>query len=182
MENYRKVDVIRYVKEGIESGRMFPREAIKFSRIIARPGVLGEEVISWSVDSNGKEVKEKVAKVVLDEKTNHPGWVVTKADIEGNAIVDNNGHTNDWIIEDSIFIKKYEIDPKNPSLFRPKGGIQIFVQIPDNISLNQWGSYMNISAGGFINITNPSDMYGISQRDFIDTYKFVDEIDEVRKM
>jgi len=30
---------------------------------------------------------------------------------------------------------------------------------------------MKIAAGGYINITNISDMYGISQRDFTDTYK-----------
>ena len=36
---------------------------------------------------------------------------------------------------------------------------------------------MAIAAGGYINITNPDDMYGISQRDFEDTYKYIDEID-----
>ena len=64
------------------------------------------------------------------------------------------------------FKKKYEIDPENPSLCRPKGGPQIFVQITDNIIVNQWGSDMQIAAGGYINITNVDDMYGISERDF----------------
>ena len=41
--------------------------------------------------------------------------------------------------------------------------------------MNQWGSYMQIAAGSFINITNVDDMYGISQRDFEDTYRFTDE-------
>lgn len=35
---------------------------------------------------------------------------------------------------------------------------------------------MQIVAGGYINITNVNDMYGISQRDFEDTYKFIDEL------
>ena len=52
----------------------------------------------------------------------------------------------------------------------------MFVQITDNIILNQWGSDMQIAAGGFINITNVDDMYGISQRDFEDTYRFTDEL------
>jgi len=29
--------------------------------------------------------------------------------------------------------------------------------------------------GGYINITNVEDIYSISERDFVDTYKFVDE-------
>ncbi len=97
-------------------------------------------------------------------------------DCYSNIIIDNNGHSNQWIIDDSTFKKKYEIDPENPSLCRPKGGPQIFVQIPDNIILNQWGSDMQIAAGGYINITNVDDMYGISQRDFEDTYKFTDNL------
>ena len=100
MENYTKVDVLTYVKNGLESGTLVPIEAYKFARIMARPGIVGEEVISWSVDSLGNEVKEKVDTVSLDEETNNPGWVVTKTDEDGNIILDNNGHSNDWIISD----------------------------------------------------------------------------------
>jgi hypothetical protein len=39
--------------------------------------------------------------------------------------------------------------------------------------LEQWGSKMQIAEGGYINITDPSDMYGISERDFTDTYRKV---------
>ena len=34
---------------------------------------------------------------------------------------------------------------------------------------------MQIAAGGYINITDPDDMYGISKRDFDDTYKVVEK-------
>ena len=34
---------------------------------------------------------------------------------------------------------------------------------------------MQIAKGGYINITNIEDMYGISERDFLDTYKFINE-------
>lgn len=57
MESYTKVDVLTYVKNGLESGTLVPIEAYKFARIMARPGTVGEEVISWSVDSFGNEVK-----------------------------------------------------------------------------------------------------------------------------
>ena len=181
MKNYTKVEVTSYVKQGIENGtlvprKLIPREAEKFARITARQGRLGEEVVSWSVDSDGNEIQEKIAQVKIDTQTNQPRWIATKVDEEGNVIIDNNGHSNQWIIEDTIFKNKYEIDPENPNLCRPKGGPQIFVQITDNIILNQWGSDMQIAAGGYINITNLDDMYGISQRDFEDTYKFTDDL------
>lgn len=177
LENYTKVNVLHYVKQGLETGKFVPRQAEKFARIIAKQGQVGETVISWSVDSLGNEVKEKEAIVGLDDNTKQPGWIATKVDEQGNIITDINGHINQWIIDDTTFNKKYEIDPENPSLCRPKGGPQIFVQIPDNIILNQWGSDMKIASGGYINITNIDDMYGISQRDFEDTYKFTDNLD-----
>lgn len=180
MEDYTKIDVLTYVKNGLESGLLVPVEAEKYARIMARPGTVGEKVISWSADSEGNEIKEKVDTVSLDEETNNPGWIATKTDENGNIILDNNGYKNEWIIPDSTFNKKYEIDGDNPTLFKPKEGIQTFVQIPDNIILNQWGSDMMISAGGYINITNPDDMYGISKRDFEDTYKVVNT-DELEK-
>lgn len=176
MQDYKKVEVASYVKEGLENGSMVPRQAEKFARIFAKQGTVGEQVISWSVDKEGKEIQEKVAQVQLDEKTNQPGWIVTKVDEAGNVIIDSNNHANQWIIDDTTFRKKYEVDPDNPSICRPKGGPQLFVQIPENITLHQWGSDMRIAAGGYINITNPNDMYGISQRDFEDTYRFTDEL------
>lgn len=160
----------------IENGTLIPRQAEKFARIMARQGNVGETVISWSVDAEGKEIQEKVAQVSVDEKTNQPGWIATKVDEQGNVLMDSNGHINEWIIDDTTFKKKYEINSENPNLCKPKGGLQVFVQIPDNIILNQQGSDMQIVAGGYINITNVNDMYGISQRDFEDTYKFIDEL------
>ena len=181
MDNYTKVDVHQYVDMGIKNGTMIPKEAEKFARIVAKQGQVGEKVISWSVDSLGHEIQEKVAYVQNDEKTNQPGWIVTKVDEDGNIMLDNNNHVNQWIIEDTVFRKKYEIDPENPTLFKPKGGPQIFVQINDNIILNQWGEDMKIAAGGYINITNINDMYGISERDFNDTYQFTEEQAKGRK-
>jgi hypothetical protein len=175
---YVKVDVRTYVSEGIAKGTLVPFNAVKFARIIARRGVEGEEVITWSADANGQAIVEKKAQVTLDETTHYPGWVATKANMDGEPLVDANGHTNDWIIPDSTFIKKYEVDPENPSIFKPKGGVQVFVQIPNNIILNQWGSDQQIAAGGYINITNPDDMYGISYRDFVDTYKREEELEQ----
>lgn len=134
----------------IENGTLIPRQAEKFARIMARQGNVGETVISWSVDAEGKEIQEKVAQVSVDEKTNQPGWIATKVDEQGNVLMDSNGHINEWIIDDTTFKKKYEINSENPNLCKPKGGLQVFVQIPDNIILNQWGSDMQIAAGDIL--------------------------------
>ena len=115
----------------------------------------------------------------LDETTNKPGWVVTKATENGEPVFDQFGHDNTWIIKDSVFTRKYE--PERDSVYRPVGGTQIFVQLTEDVALAQWGSYENIGAGGYINITDPSDVYGISERDFNDTYRRV-EAQPVKKI
>ena len=179
MERFLKVNVLKYVKNGIQNGSMKPIKAIKFARIIARQGNIGEKGISWSIDEKGNEIQEKIDIVKIDEQTGNPGWVVTKVDENGNIIIDENGHCNQWIISDSYFKKKYEIDPNNDDIFKPVGGIQVFVKIDENIILNQWGSDMKIAKGGYINITNLDDMYG--NRDFYDTYREIDNEKEIKK-
>ena len=118
-------------------------------------------------------IVEKVNIVKNDQATNRPGWVVTKADIQGNPIVDRNGNVNEWIIDDSTFRKKYEEDEKNNGIFKPIGGIQKFLELKEGITLEQWGEKMTVDAGGVVNITNVADMYAISKRDFEDTYKVI---------
>ncbi len=173
MEEYVEIDVQRYALEGIKNGTLVPREAVKYTRIIARPGVLGEEVTTWSVDAEGKPIVERVSKVKEDEETKETGWVVCKADETGKPIIDANGHTNEWIISAPTFHKKYtqtEVD----GLYQPVGGPQLFVELPINVIIEQWGERMKIAAGGYLNVTNLDDIYGISRRDFEDTYKFTD--------
>ena len=171
-ENYVKVDVLKYVKEGLESGILVPFEAEKFARPHIRQGVVGEEIVSWSEDKDGNPVMEKVAVVKIDEKTGKAGWVATKTDGSCMPVVDKHGHLNQWIIEDSKFQGRYEECPElGKGIYKPVGGPQVFVQIPDNIILQQWGSEMKIAAGGYINITKVDDMYGISGRDYEDTYR-----------
>lgn len=182
MEEYIEVNVTEYVKNGLENGTMVPRMATKFARIIAKQGNPGDTVVTWSVDANGNEIQEKVAQVEVNEETNQPGWIVTKADEQGNPIQDMNGHLNQWIIDDKTFKKKYEQDTDIQGLYKPTGGVQTFVEIQDNIVLSQWGEKMQIAKGGFINITNADDMYGISKRDFEDTYKFVDGLDKKQEL
>lgn len=108
MEDFIKVDVNQYVKEGLESGLLEPFEAEKFARIIAKKGQVGEIVTTWSEDKNNDApIKEKEDVIKLDEQTNESGWIVTKVNENGEPIIDKFGHDNTWIIEDSTFKKSY---------------------------------------------------------------------------
>ena len=167
---YRKVDTREYVEAGLADGSLEVFEASKFARIAAVKGEAGQEVISWSEDENGNPIQEKVATVSADEETGETGWIVTKTDAEGNPIIDKNGHTNQWIIDNKTFRKKYESDPDHQNIFRPVGGPQKFVETKEALTISQWGEEMNMPKGSFINITNPDDMYAINPRDFYDTY------------
>lgn len=176
MSDYKKVDILTYVRDGIKNGLMIPKKAEKYKKIMAHQGKVGDVVISWSVDSNGNEIKEKIAHVKLDKNTNQPGWIVVKLDSNDEVLIDSNGHINSWIIDDSTFKEKYEKDLEEDDIYKPVSKSQTFVQIDEDIILNQWGMEMKIAKGGYINITDVDNMYGISKRDFDDTYKFSDEI------
>ena len=86
-------------------------------------------------------------------------------------MIDRNGHANQWIICDAVFRKKYQAVPGQPGLYQPAGGPQRFVRVPEAVRIVQWGEEWNVDAGGYINITDPEDLYVISGRDFSDTYR-----------
>lgn len=167
---YREVKVEEYVKELLERGSQ-PIQAEKAGRIYARDGVIGEEVITWSEDENGNAIVERKDTVKLDPETGKPGHVVTKLGEDGLPIVDHNNHTNTWIIGDKKFTERYQPDTSmGDNIYMSSAGIQTFIKIEDDIVMEQWGKQYQIAAGGYINITDLNDMYGISARDFADTY------------
>ena len=170
---YREVNVQEYAQELLARGAE-PIQAEKAGRIHARVGVVGEEVISWSEDKDGNPIQERVATVKLDPETGKPGHVVTKLGEDGLPVIDRNGHTNTWIIGDKKFTDRYQLDPAmGDDIYMSSAGIQIFLPILDDVVIEQWGKKEQIAAGGYINITNPEDMYGISARDFADTYEII---------
>ena len=170
---YKKIDDIsRYVQELSEKGESIIT-AEKQARIAARKGDPGEWVISWSVDSEGRPVLEKRAQVSCDSKTGEIDWVVVKIDDTGEVIVDTNGNKNEWIMGDRTFRKKYEEDMNHPGIYKPVGGPQKFMKLTEPVTIQQWGQEMNVDKGGYINVTDPKDVYVISGRDFGDTYRII---------
>lgn len=169
-KEFVKISGKEYAEVGIASGELKPVVAVKFARVLARRGQVGEEVISYT--QNG--LVEKTDTVSVNETTNEVDWILTKLDENGDVVVDEFGHRNEWIVKHVTFAKKYEVDEtKTDGVYKPVGGPQVFVPIVMDVTLEQWGSEMNIEAGGWLNITNPDDIYGISERDFDDTYRIV---------
>lgn len=171
MNEFKKVNIVEYVKEGLESGELVPIQAKKTAPTHLVPGTLGEKVTSWVENEDGTPRIEREGIVERDAETGQPGWIATKVDSNGNPVIDRNGHTNQWIIKDSVFRRTYEPSKLGDNLYQKKD-IQTLVQIPDNIEFeNKYGEVMNVAAGGYINITDMSRMYGVSERDFNDTHE-----------
>jgi hypothetical protein len=61
--------------------------------------------------------------------------------------VDKNGNLNQWIIDDTTFNKKYQVDNSETGIYKAAGGIQKFVKIKDNIIVDQRGSEEKIAVG-----------------------------------
>ena len=156
LKYFKKVDnIAEYVREGIKSGRLTVDEVAKFARIHARQGTLGEEIIT--IIANGLEETKNT--VVADEKTGEPGWVVTNPDGE------------EYIVSDSTFKERYEIDPENPEQYKPKGEPVLSAPINEHIEFKApWGEVMKIEAGGSLILNGPGDIYGIQKSVFENTY------------
>lgn len=156
IKNFKKIDnITEYVREGIKSGKLTLDEVVKSARIHARQGVLGEEIITKM--ANGLEETRNT--VTADEKTGEPGWVVTNPDGE------------EYIVADSTFKDKYEIDPENPEQYKPKGKPVLSASINEHIQFDApWGKIMKIEAGGSLILNGPKDIYGIQKAEFENTY------------
>lgn len=167
MVDYKQIpNVVAYAAGLVEAGAAVVT-GVKFARVLAREAQAGETVTSWAVDAQGGAVREKEAQAAEGD------WVLTKADEDGRPVTDEHGHLNRWIVDGDTFARKYQPAGEAAGLYRPKGGPQQFVRLTEAVTLRQWGSEMNIDCGGWLNITDASDIYGISARDFADTYRIV---------
>lgn len=170
MSNFIKIDVCDYVNTGIDNGDLVQFWAIKYGRVRARRGKLGELVRTYT--DGGILERENV--VEIDSKTGRAGWIITKCSLDGEVIVDEYGNMNEWIMEDSEFIDEYMPDSNVEGLFMSVDGPQLFVQVLTDMIMVQGDKEMHVECGGYINITDINDCYAISERDFYDTYRILD--------
>ncbi len=161
-----KIDNIQdYVNKNLHKKEIIL--AKKSSRIIARDGILGEEIKTFVENGTLETIN------IVKENENHIDIVVTNTNPDGSPIIDKNGNTNTYIIPFKTFDEKYEFDFKSEygNIYRPKGRAQKFVEIPDDIEiLASWGEKQFLKKGSFLNISNYEDIYGIAKEEFLKTY------------
>lgn len=171
MDKFKKVDAKHYVVTGLQCGALVPFRAYKDGKVLARRGKVGEEIITYT---DGGLV-EKVDKVAIDPDTGRTEWVLMKANEHGYPIVDEYGHVNEWIRDDSDFLEEYVPDKEIDGVYESVDQAQIFVPVLMDIILVQDGEEMFVREGGYLNITDLANIYAISKRDFDDTYRIVSD-------
>lgn len=164
MGSFKKVDIKEYVKS-IPSDQRVDITAQKSGCVSARKVVTpgGEDLVTYTSDGN----KETVNHV------NEGDYILTSVDREtGKPVVDANGRTNSWGVGEATLRKKYDFShPDVNGNFVPSGGEQKFTRLPEDVSFTApWGEDMNIKAGGYANVTDPNDVYGIARAEFYQTY------------
>lgn len=162
---YSKVDVLTYVSEKIKEGSLEFRLAVKFRRIYAVQGNPSDYVQTVLADGT---VETEPRMVGIDEKTGEANWIVK-----------NTCGPEQWVISDSVFRRKYEIDEEQDGIYKPKGKPMLAAQISEDIEITppMWGGdIQRVNAGGFLLMdpTNPTDIYAIGQDEFYGTYIFVE--------
>ena len=171
MVNLTKEEMVKYVEEKLPYSQVV--EAKKIGNTLAIQGTVGEEVITYSTDSEGNEVIERVQNVALDPETGNPGWILTKVDENNIPVIDKNGHPNQYIVADSVFAKSYELSGDGPDLYS-KSQIEKFMRLDEDLHFGTKYGEMTVMKGGFAKITDMSRISGISANDFVDTYRLVE--------
>ena len=143
--------------------------AVKKGYTIAVQGAVGEEVITYEIDSEDNEYIERTGKVSLDKKTNKPAWILTKTDSDNKPVVNKYGHTNRYILSDSEFKERY--NPTDKENLFTKSKIEKFIKLDEDISFETEEGLMVAKSGGYLMITNIDDISCISNQSFIDTYE-----------
>ena len=134
------------------------KQASKFQRINARP----------IENPNGEDIDTVLKDGTIERKGLHLP--------QGYYDVNNVGGSEHWGIDPKTFAKKYEADPEQSGVYKPKGGPMLASNpLKRNVSFQApWGGRMDMKAGSRImqDPNNPNDTYGIGGNEFDDTYKF----------
>ena len=166
-EKYRKINDIKDYLD--QTPYNVCVNAKKNGYIMARPAEDGERISVMT--SDGHKEAQEVAK---------PGdWVATRAYENGTPHVDEHGNVNSWLMSEDTLAKKYNMGQKlenGERMFAPRGEEQKFMRVSENVALSvPWGENgapidQYIKEGGWLNITNENDIYGIAEQEFFDTY------------
>lgn len=165
-KSYETVNAAQYV-EYLKSNGAKTISAKKSGYVIARKAVPGEK-IEVCISNGNSEVTEAAAE---------GQWLLTRADDKGEPVIDKFGHKNEWFVDDETFRKKYDTANMGANGFvKPSGVSQTFIETDRDIAIMvPWGENGSlvpqiIDKGGFLNIEDPTAIYGIAKEEFFETY------------
>lgn len=171
-KSYKIIDPDTYIDECKWNGIV---EAEKSGYIIAREAKEGERVDVMT--QNGNHEASEIAK--------KGDWIVTRADEDGNPILDENGNRNSWIVSDDVIDEKYEehgYANREEVFFKPLGETQEFMRVQEDVAVMvPWGENgedipLTVDKGGYLNITDRDDVYGIAENEFNETYRITEVV------
>lgn len=173
MSKFVKIDAKYYVTMGLQNGTLEPVYAVKTGKVLARRGKVGEKVITYT----DQGLIEKNNEVFSDRD-----MILMKANQYGYPIIDEYGHVNEWIVKEEDFLEEYCPDSEIDGVYQSIDGLQIFVPVLMDMVFLVNGKDMYVKNGGYLNITDLTDIYAISKRDFNDTYNVIDNLVVSKKM
>lgn len=170
-------DTAKYLETLKESGTEFEIYS-KFERIKARQGRHGEPVLFRTLKSlenplalnlgRRAEIKRKILIVNNDPVTGKPDWIV-EASTPGEY----------YLLSDSKFMMKYELDKRNTnllgqsqfSIFQPSGGYVYAVPVDKKITfINDKGKRMRLQKDDYLIMSNNKKIKGMSKEAFDGLY------------
>lgn len=182
-EDYKWVDNL---DDYITQNNLPMKKASKFQRVNVQKG---KKYIEDYYKGKGVTDRRKLGRMIRRKgapltTVASDGTQETKNTVTRNHTVLNNvgNKENRWAAETPTFKRKYEKDTEKSGVYKPKGGPMLAAQVNEPISFNApWNEKMNIDKGGYIlqDPNNKNDAYGISGKDFDNTYRFEESLDRI---
>lgn len=150
MEDFIRVDVREYVETGIKNGDLVPFWAIKYGRVMARRGEVGEVVFTYTDGG----IVEKENKVKIDPKTGNPGWILTKCDLTGEEVIAENGAVEEYTIN-AVLAKEVKAQKVTCEKSDCSHGLVMLVSILGTL-LVCIGAFFGFAKAGYIKVKTSS--------------------------
>lgn len=149
-------EFVGYYTEELAKRGEYPKEARKTSLVVARPGVVGEEV-------------DTRPRVERDGKIYVIGETKGKVKVEGSMVV-KNPDGEEYIVKPEAFGKKYRPTDKE-GVYEPIAEPIKYVTLQHDIAFKApWGEDMYGVKGAALNVSNLDDVYAIQNEAFNKTY------------
>lgn len=149
-------NVCDYVYDLFREGKT-SQKFVKKSLVMARPAVVGEEIVTLIKDKETKQLREETRQIATAE---NPLMIVTNP----------GGEVYAPTVEE--FEERYVATEKEGE-YLAKATPRNLIQIDEEITFEApWGGDMTIQAGGWLNVDGlaKGDVYGINPEEFNETH------------